>query len=175
MKSLIAGTMTVTAGLFAANMLGVAIAETTTNPPVRTVSVQGVATVPIGQHDSAEAATAVYRQALASAVSDGQSKGTFLAEKVGATLGAAESVAEGGGYINCTGGEAEYAEYEGGQPDFGSGPQSSSVAAAPGLASAAPVRRAKARRLKHRRPKAKKAMAASCTLSAQVSLVYTIS
>ena len=173
MKSVIAGTLTVTAGLFAANMLGVAIAETTTSPPLRTISVQGVAIVPIPQHSSAEAATAVYRQAMANAVLDGQSKASFLAGRVGATLGAAQSVIEGSGYINCTGGEAEYAEYEGGQPDFGSGP-AVGHRSAPVAASAPAVRRVKARRPKRRRPAAKKATAASCDLSAQVSLVYAI-
>lgn len=173
MRSVIAGIMTVTVGLFAANMLGVAIAETTPGPPARAISVQGVATVPIGQHDSAEAATAVYRQAMANAVLDGQSKAGFLAEKVTATLGAVQSVVEGGGYINCTGGEAEYAEYEGGQPDFGSAPQVATAVSAPAL-SAPPVRRAKVRRAKRRHPTAKKATAASCALSAQVALVYAI-
>jgi hypothetical protein len=172
MKSVIAATMTVTAGLFVANMLGIAIAETTTSPPARSISVEGVATVPIGQHDSAEAATAVYRQAMANAVVDGQSKAGFLAGKVGATLGLVQSVVEGGGYIDCSGGEAEYAEYEGGQPDFGSGPQVSRVAA-PAL-SLAPSHRAKGRRPKRRHASAKKATAASCTLSAQVALIYTI-
>jgi hypothetical protein len=174
MKSVIAGTVTVTAGLFAANMLGVAIAETTTVPPSRTISVQGTADVPIPQHDSAEAATAVYRQAMAAAVLDAQSKATFLAEKTATTLGGAQSVVEGGGYINCSGGEGEYSEYEGGQPDFGSGPQP--VRAVAPVASAAPiVRRAKTRHPKRRRTVAKKATAASCTLSAQVALVYAIS
>jgi hypothetical protein len=174
MRSVIAGTLTVAAGLFAANMLGVAIAETTPSPPpTRTIGVQGIGTAPIGQHDSAEAATAVYRQAMSNAVLDGQSKGSFLAAKVGATLGAVQSVVEGGGYINCTGGEAEYSEYEGGQPDFGSGPQPGTVAA-PAL-SAPPVRRAKARRPRRKHLAAKKATAPSCTLTAQVSLLYTIS
>ena len=145
MKSVIAGTMTVAVGLFAANMLGVAIAETTPSPQLRTVSVQGIGSAPVGQHDSAEAATAVYRQAMTNAVTDGQSKAGFLASKAGATLGTVQSIAEGGGYISCSGGEAEYAEYEGGQPDFGSGPQPVGIAAP--AASAPPVRRVKARRL----------------------------
>ncbi|MBA3807007.1 MAG: hypothetical protein H0X28_01235 [Solirubrobacterales bacterium] len=173
MKSVIAGTVTVTAGLFAANMLGVAIAETTTVPPTRTISVQGIANVPIPQHDSAEAATAVYRQAMAAAVLDGQGKAAFLAEKTATMLGGAQSVIEGGGYINCSS-EGEYAEYEGGQPDFGSGPQPVGVVA-PAASAAPTVRRAKTRRTKRRRTVAKKATAASCTLSAQVALVYAIS
>jgi hypothetical protein len=173
MKSVIAATMTLAAGLFVANMLGVAIAETTTSPPSRTISVQGIGTAPVGQRDSAEVATAAYRQAMANAVVDAQSKGSFLATKVGATLGAVQSVVEGGGYINCTGGESEYAQYEGGQPDFGSGPQANGVAA-PALG-APSVPRAKSRRAKRRHPAAKKATATSCTLSAQVAVLYTIS
>ncbi len=173
MKSVIACIISATTGLFVANMLGVAIAETTTSPPARAISVEGVATVPIGQHDTAEAANAVYRQAMTNAVADGQSKATFLAAKVGATLGSVQNVVEGGGYINCTGGEAEYAEYEGGQPDFGTGAQASTVAA-PARSSAPAVRRAKVRHPKRRRPTAKQATVASCSLSAQVALVYTI-
>ncbi|HEY4997136.1 MAG TPA: SIMPL domain-containing protein [Solirubrobacteraceae bacterium] len=172
MKSVIAGTMVVTVGLLAANMLGVAIAETTPTPALRTVSVQGIGTAPVGQHDSAEAATAVYRQAMTNAVTDGQSKASFLASKTGATLGAVQSIAEGGGYINCSGGEAEYAEYEGGQPDFGSGPQPVGITAP--TAAAPSVRRVKVRRPKSKHTVAKKATAASCTLSAQVSLLYTL-
>ncbi len=173
MKSVIAGTLTVTAGLFAANMLGVAIAETTTSPPLRTVSVQGVGNAPVGQHDSAEAATAAYRQAMTNAVTDGQSKASFLASKAGATLGTVQSIAEGGGYINCSSGESEYAGYEGGQPDFASVPQPVGIAA-PSAAAPAVRKVSKPHRAKHRHTAAKKATAASCTLSAQVSLVYTL-
>jgi hypothetical protein len=58
----------------AANMLGVAVAEAPTGTPLRTISVQGTATLPIGQGDNAAAATAVYREGMAGAVTDGQSK-----------------------------------------------------------------------------------------------------
>jgi hypothetical protein len=159
--------------LFAASMLGVAVAEAPTATPLRTVAVQGVANLPIGQTDNAQAATAVYREAMAAAVTDAQTKASFLAGKVGATLGAVQSVVEDGGYISCRGGdESGYAEYEGEQPDFGSGPRSGIV---PLRAAARAVRSApRSKRHKHRAPTARKATTGSCTLSAQVSLAYAI-
>jgi hypothetical protein len=180
-KRAIAVMVTLAAGLFAANMLGVAVAEAPTGTPPRTISVQGTATLPIGQADNAAAATAVYREGMAGAVVDGQSKAAFLASKLSAALGAVQSVAEGGGYINCTGGsESTYVEYEGEQPDFGSAAQPGIVApvaaAAPTSAARGVTRGAapKLKRAKRKHPKAKKATAASCKLTAQVSLVYTI-
>ena len=178
MKRAVAAILTVTAGLFAANMLGVAVAEAPTGTSLRTMSVQGVATVPIGQSDNAASATAVYRQGMALAVADGQSKAEFLTGKVGATLGTVQSVIEGGGYINCYGGVEGLTEYEGEQPDFGSAPQpgvSLSTSAAPSQEASPLTHRAKAKRPKRKHhPKAKKAATASCTLTAQVSLIYTI-
>jgi Protein of unknown function (DUF541) len=174
-KSAIAAIAALAAGLLVANMLGVATAEAPTGTPVRTVSVQGVATVPISQNENASAATAIYRQGMAGAVADGQSKAEFLAGKIGATLGGVQSVIEGGGYIGCTGGgESGYAEYEGEQPDFGSAPQPG-VAAASTPAAARVTHGAKAKHPKRKRVTAKKAAAVACTLTAQVSLVYTIS
>jgi hypothetical protein len=173
MKSAIAATIAVAAGLVAANMLGVAAAEAPTTTPVRTVSVEGVATVPIGQYAKLAEATAVYRQGMAVAIADGQSKAEFLAIKSGATLGSVQSIVEGGGSIGCSDGEEEsYVEYRGEQPDFGSPTESVSplrAVAAPTAAVGKPV----AKRHKKRRS-AKKANAASCTLSTQVSLVYAI-
>lgn len=177
MKTAVAATIAVAAALFAANMLGVAVAEAPTGTPLRTLSVQGVATAPIGQHDSTAAATAVYREGMASAILDGQSKASFLAGKLSATLGAVQSVVEGGGYITCAGGEeSTYAEYEGEQPDFGSGTQPivGAPAAAVAPTSAAAPRNIKAKRLKRKHPKARKAAAVTCTLTAQLSLVYSI-
>jgi hypothetical protein len=175
-KKAIAAIMTLAAGLFAANMLGVAVAEAPTGTPLRTISVQGVATLPIGQSDNASAATAVYRQGMAGAVADGQSKAEFLAGKVGATLGSVQSVVEGGGYISCTGGEeSAYAQYQGEQPDFGSAPASivRAPAASPTVG-AGPVRPKAKKRTKRKHPTAKKAAAVTCTLTAQVSLAYAI-
>jgi hypothetical protein len=166
---------------FAANMLSVAVAEAPTATPLRTISVEGVATLPIGQFADGPTATAVYREATAAAVTDGQVKATFLAGKVGGTPASVQSVVEGGGYVGCVGGdESSYAEYGGVEPDFGSGPQTS-VAAAP-AASSAPakgssggaVRRVKPKRTTHKRPVAKKAAAVSCSLTAQVSLIYAL-
>jgi len=96
MRIAIAASAAATAGLIAAGMLGVATAEAPTSTPPRTVSVEGVATEAIDQSATATAATAVYRQGMTDAVSDGLAKAQFLAGKVGATLGAAQSVVEGG-------------------------------------------------------------------------------
>jgi uncharacterized protein YggE len=174
MRRAIAPTIAVAAGLVAANMLGVAAAEAPTTTPVRTVSVEGVATVPIAQGASLATATAVYRQGMAAAVADGQSKAEFLAGKVGATLGSVQSIAEGGGSIGCTGGEESgYVEYQGEQPDFGSPAESVTplrAAAAPPAAVGKPT--AKHRKKKHHA--ATKASATACTLSTQVSLVFAI-
>ncbi len=179
MRSAVAATMAVAVGLFVANMLGVAVAEAPTGTPTRTVSVQGVADLPIGQSDNAATATNVYREAMAAAVSDGQSKASFLASKVGVTATQVQSVVEDGGYIQCTApGESGYAQYEGEEPDFGSAPR---AIVAPEAAAAAPaspsvgstVHRAKPKR-KKKQPTAKRAVAGSCTLTAQVSLVYSI-
>jgi hypothetical protein len=172
----IAASAAATAGLVAAGMLGVATAEAPTSTPTRTVSVEGVAIEAIGQSATAAAATAVYRQGMTDAVSDGLAKAQFLASKVGATLGAAQSVVEGGGYISCVG----EAEYLGEQPDFGSPgvsiPQSGVTAPAVRRAAGPAVGRPLA---KHRRarksPKAKKATASTCSLSTQVSLSYLLS
>src|SRR5271165_1631531 len=77
-------------------MLGVAAAEAPTTTSLRTVSVEGVASEPLAQGANAASATAVYRQAMAAAVADGQAKAEFLAQKVGATVGVAQSVAVAG-------------------------------------------------------------------------------
>jgi len=143
---------------------------------VRTVSVQGVGTAPLAQGSSAASATADYRQAMAAAVSDGQNKAEFLAAKVGATLGVAQSVTEGGGSIECRGEESTYTGYEGEQPDFGSSPTTvgplRAAAAAPPAAPSSHKVKSKHRKARH--PSAKTAAASTCTLSAQVSLVYAL-
>ncbi len=165
--------------LIAAGMLGVASAEApTTSSPPPAVSVQGTATEPIEQSASSVTATTVYRQAMAAAITDGQAKAQFLASSAGVTLGAVQSIVENGGYIGCTGNEIEYL---GEQPDFGSpGVGVSGVAVSPrAVTEAAPgvgkptVNHAKKR--KRKAPVAKRASVAGCTLSAQVSLTYTIS
>jgi hypothetical protein len=168
-----------TIALVAAGMLGVASAEAPTSAsPPPTVSVQGVAIEPIEQSASGATATAVYRQGMADAMTDGQSKAQFLASKAGVTLGAVQNIVEDGGYIGCTGNEVEYL---GEQPDFGSsgsGVYGASVSTPRALNRATPgasrptVKHAKK---KHEAPVAKRASAAGCTLTAQVSLTYAIS
>jgi uncharacterized protein YggE len=172
MRSAAVAITTLLAGFLLANMLGVAVAEAPAPTAPRTISVEGVASVPIGQADNAASATAVYRQGMAGAVADGQSKAEFLAGKVSATLGAVQSLGEGGGEISCTASEASgYAEYEGEQPDFGSVSQGGvTYAAAPKAAHVV-----KPRSKSKSRPVAKKASVGSCTLTARVSVVYAIS
>jgi hypothetical protein len=163
-------------------MLGVATAESPTAPPIRTISVQGVAKVPVAQGADAASATAAYRAGMEAAVGDGKAKAEFLASKVGATLGAAQSVVEGSGSISCIGGEESvYVEYQGAQPDFGSpgtvvSPGVLSVGAAkPTLAPPLRGKRPSHRRVRHRTATGKAAATGACTLSTQVSLSYAIS
>ncbi len=179
MRSVLAAVMAVVAALVIVNMLGVASAEApTTGSAVRTVSVEGVAMAPIAQGSSATTATAVYRQAMEGAVSDGHGKAEFLASKAGATLGSVQSIVEGGGYISCAPNESGEAEYQGEQPDFGSPVTSiSGIRVSPGVATAKPptLHRPTVKRGKRKLPVAKKASSGPCTLSAQVSLVYSMS
>lgn len=182
MKRTVAALVAAVAAFFAANMLSVAVAEAPTATPLRTISVEGVATLPIGQFADGPTATAVYREGMAAAVTDAQSKASFLAGKVGGTAASVQSVVEGGGYIGCIGGdESSYAEYNGVEPDFGTAPQTNVVT--PLAASSAPaakgssgpaVKRVKPKRATRKRPVAKKAAAISCTLTAQVAVVYTL-
>jgi hypothetical protein len=184
MRILIAATAVATGGLMATGVLGVATAETQTAPAPataaqRSVGVQGVASEPLSSEASAATATSVYRQAMAAAVSDGQAKAQFLAEKAGAALGPVQNVTEGGGYIQCPG----EVEYTGGQPDFGFATgygvvatQNTSVAAgrAVPVTGVPPKPRHK---VKHhsKRGSAKKSAAGTCTLSTQVALAYQLS
>jgi hypothetical protein len=185
MRNAIAATMAVVAGLVLANMLGVAAAEApTTATPVRTVSVDGVASVPIAQGANRAVATSAYREGMAAAVADGQSKAEFLASKTAATLASVQSILEGGGSIECTGGEESgYIEYQGEQPDFGSPSVSVEPAVAPrtpGSASTPLVRKPAAKhpkqkkKKKKKKPSAKAATATTCMLSTDVTLVYTL-
>ncbi len=190
MRSVIAATFAVVAGLLAANMLGVASAEaptttttttsaTTAPVPPRTVSVQGVASVPIGQSANASTATAVYREGMAAAEADGQNKAEFMTGKAGAALGSVQSITEGGGYIQCTANEESVnAEYQGEQPDFGSPPSVLPVGVREGAATATPPpgtpKPAVKHRKKRRAPSAKRAAVTTCRLTADVSLTYAI-
>ncbi len=163
-------------GLVAGGVLVMAASAETTSTPaptpaLRTVSVQGVASEPLVSTSSTETATTVYRQAMAAAILDGQAKAQFLAEKAGTTLGQTQNIGEGGGYISCP----EGVEYQGGQPDFGSGSPASVVAPLAESRAAPTVHRAPAKK-PHKRHSARKAAAeSSCTLSTQVALVYQLS
>jgi Protein of unknown function (DUF541) len=181
MRMAITATIAVAACLLAAGMLGVASAEApTATTPTPSVSVDGVANVPLAQGASMASADAVYRQAMADAVADGQNKAEFLAGKAGVTLGAVQSIVEGGGSIACRGGEPEsgYAEYEGEQPDFGTrvttavAPEAVSGAA---RAKQTPGARKPPSRHSKKQPTAHKATTTTCMLSAEVSLTYAIS
>jgi hypothetical protein len=181
MKIVIAATLAVVAVLVAANMLGVAAAEapTTTAAVASSVSVEGVAKVPIAQDADLATATSVYRQAMAEALSDGQSKAEFLAGKAAVTLGTVQRIVETGGYINCTNNEeSSYTEYEGEEPDFGSPPSSIAVSPAVAAPESAPAAGAVRRPpLKHpkKHVSAHKASAAKCELTASIALAYAIS
>jgi hypothetical protein len=193
MKNAIAATMAVAAGLVVVNMLGVASAEApTTATPASTVIVQGVANVPIAQYANAAGATAVYRQGMAEAITDGQGKAEFLASKAGATLGSVQSIVEDGGSIECTGvveEESGYSQgqYLGEQPDFGSpdasvserGVSAPAAVAAPAHVKTTPTHLKKKKKKKKKKtgesPTASKSSAITCTLSAAVSLAYVIS
>ncbi len=176
MRSVIAATLAVVVGLVVANMLGVAAAEApTATTPLRSVSVEGVATVPIAQDANLSAATAAYRQAQADAMADGQSKAEFLASHAGVTLAGVQSIVEGGGGINCTTDEeSSYAQYEGERPDFGSPTPTEVAPAVEGIKAAPTVHRPTLKPAK-KHPTAKKASVATCTLTAEVTLVYAIS
>ncbi|MHB8491696.1 MAG: hypothetical protein ACYDA6_05715 [Solirubrobacteraceae bacterium] len=190
MKSLALMNTVITIGsLLAFGCAGADAEGTTPATALRTVSVQGVAQVPIAQGSDALSATASYRQAMAAAVADGHGKAEYLASKAGASVGAVQNVTEEGGSISCTGGqESNYVEYSGEMPDFGytSGPGGPIVVgrSAPAATTGAPAPPKRLRPVpakKHRSPKrrkgshAKKAAAVSCTIRAAVSLAYLLS
>lgn len=161
----------------AAGLLGVAAGEGPAgSTAARTVSVQGIGTVPIGTADTAAEATAVYREAMARALADGQAKAAFLAEKAGVGLGAVVSILEDGGSIECSGQDGqEYAGYEGEWPDFGYG-RTPAVASAPAASPSASTPTVSHRpKVAHKRTNAKKASAARCNLTAEVSAIYALS
>jgi hypothetical protein len=181
-RRLILAAVTVAVLAAVGGLLGVASGEGPAgSTAARTVSVEGVGIVPVADNASASQATTVYREGMAKALVDGQAKAAFLAEKSGVALGAAVSIVEDGGFIECAGGESsEYPSYEGEQPDFGYGRSPSAVAPA---ASAAPVSGASgpvSHRPKVGKPRkrriAHKAATTSvrCNLTANVSEIYAI-
>jgi hypothetical protein len=187
-KLIAAATVSAIAGLAAVGVLGVAAAEapttttttpttatTTTTAPIRTVTVQGVATESIEPTANAAAATGVYRQGMTDAIADGLSKAQFLASKTGASVGAIQNIVEDGGSISC----AAEVEYSGEQPDWGSSGGGSVAPISAQTFSRAPQAVShKSAHKRHKssakRPKAKSASAGGCTLSAQVTLVYLL-
>jgi hypothetical protein len=188
MRNAIAAIVVVAGGLLAANALGVADAEaptsttttTTTAPtsvtPPPTVSVDGVAMLPVAQGASAAVATAVYREAMAAALTDAHSKAEFLAGKAGVTLGSVQSIVEDGGSISCTGGEESgYVEYQGQEPDFPTASVSVPEAAAAPLVARSVARKKAHKPAPKKKPAAKEATATSCLLSASVSVAYLVS
>jgi len=177
MRIPIAATVAAVAGLVAVSTLGVASAEAPTGAaPTRSVSVEGLGTAPIPQEAEQVTADNAYRQAMAAALADGQGKASFLAEKAGGSLGPALSIVEDGGGVGCKNEapEAPYTYYRGAQPDIGyarSGP------APPLEAAAAPkpsVGAGKPTVKKHKKRRAKKSSTDTCTVSAQVSVAYTL-
>jgi hypothetical protein len=175
-KPLLVAAAASVAALLAVSALGVAAAEAPTGAAVaRTISVEGVAVVPIASHANAATANAVYREAMAKALADGQGKAAFLAEKAGAPLGVLDSVIEDGGYIECASADSNYAEYEGEQPDFGSGPRVLAAGPQSAASTGTPTTKVSHKpKVKRKRVSAKKAAATSCNLTAQVSLIYAI-
>jgi hypothetical protein len=158
--------------------LGAATAAYAAEVPPPSVSVEGVASVPISQTANQSEADAVYRQGLTAAIADGHGKAEFLATQTGATLGSIQQIVERGGSIECTpsevGPQTEYEPYKGAQPDFGSVELSGSrfVAAPEAARSTVSTRKVKPKRKKHKAKKA--ADTASCTLSTQVVLSYLL-
>src|SRR5262245_38423633 len=177
MRLVIAAGLAAAAALFVANMLGVAVAEAPTVTSLRTVNVEGVASLPIAPNADAATASGGYHQAMAAAVDDGKVKAEVLAGKLGAALGAAQTITEDGGDIECSSGsEEDWQPYQGERPDFGSARNPGNVlgksegpeppaAAAP---SASKRTSTKKHRKRHKHPVATKAAAPGCKLTAQV-------
>jgi len=178
LKTLIVGVTAATAALVAASTLGIAAAEgPSSSSASRTVSVEGVASAPIAQDADQTAANAAYHQAMGLAESDGREKAELLANKAGATAGSVQSIAEGGGTIECgkLTAEGSDVQYEGAIPDFGNGESHllGALAAQPRGAASSPT--AKRHPSKKNGSKGHAAHSFTCTLSAQVALVYPLS
>jgi hypothetical protein len=178
MRHALTAILAAAAALIAVGMLGVASAEAPTVTPVRTVGVEGVGKAPVPQEADRAAANAAYRQAMAAAIGDGREKAQFLASHVGGTLGAVQSVVEQNGYVECERVGAEYTPYLGVEPDFGTGrgagvsvaPEAAAPRAGRSLPSAGTPKSGQ----KHKKKKAKAATAASCTVTAGVTLNYAL-
>jgi hypothetical protein len=156
-------------------MLGVASAEApTSGAPTRSVNVEGLGAAPIAPEADQGTANNAYRQAMAAAIADGHDKASFLAGQTGATLGAVLAVTEDGGYVNCSSPEDEYVGYHGAQPDIGYARSQIGPVAAGSARSTPSVAPKSSSSHKHKKKPAKKASAASCRVSAEISLSYQI-
>lgn len=148
--------------------------------PSPTVSVEGVASVPIPQNANRTEADAAYRQGLAAAIGDGHEKAEFLAGQTGAKLGSIQQIAERGGSIECVqpaeeGPLTDYQQYKGAQPDFGSVESAYARFAVPPAAPAStPTRVLRPKRKRHKVRAKKAAVPVKCTLSTQVALSYLL-
>jgi hypothetical protein len=157
------------AGIVLAAVPFTAAAETT--PELHTVTVQGVAEVPISASADQAAAIVAYRAGMAAAVADGLSKAQFLAAQVGTTVdspGVSPGIVEGSGSINCP----SEVEYTGHQPDWGFG--GGFIGTAVPIAAAKPVRPPAVHHKRRKHHVVKKAASASCMLSAGVSITYAL-
>jgi hypothetical protein len=170
-----------TAVLFMVGCLGGATEAHATEAPPPTVSVEGVANVPISQTANQAEADAAYRQGLTAAIGDGHDKAEFLAAQTGAKAGSVQQIIERGGSIECVrpaeeGPLTEYTQYQGAEPDFGSVESSGSrFAVAPASTShTVSTKTPKPRRKKHKVKAKKAAVAVKCMLSTQVGLSYLL-
>jgi hypothetical protein len=167
--------------LFVVGCLGGATEAYAAEAPPPTVSVEGVADVPISPSASQAEADTAYRQGLAAAIGDGHEKAEFLAAQAGAKVGSVQQIAERGGSIECVrpaeeGPMSEYTQYKGAEPDFGSvEPSGSRFAVAPASTSGVvSTKTPKPRRKKHKVKAKKAAVSVRCTLSTQVGLSYLL-
>jgi hypothetical protein len=186
----IVAALAVTVAVVAA-VLGVASAEGPAgSSSARVVDVEGVGVVPIPAKATAAQATAVYREGQAKALTDGQSKAQFIAEREGVALGVPITTVEDGGSIECSGwvegeGYSRYVPYEGEQPDFGvarlagsggGSPNAMGTAAPPAAAGPSAQRVARRPKGKKKRHTASKASvsAPGCNLTAEITLAYAL-
>ncbi len=176
-----------TAALLVAGFLTGATAAYGAETPPPTVSVEGVATVPISKTASSAEADSAYRQGLAAAIADGLEKAEFLAVKTGSKVGLVQQITEQGGSVGCESApavnsqneyETKYEQYEGARPDFvsvGGATVPEEVASAKAPLAATPVHAKKKKKKKKKgKPEAKKAAGVRCTLQTQIGLSYLL-
>ena len=179
--------------LFAVSMLVVAPAAGAEEvQSVNTISVVGIGYAPIPPTASRTEADVDYGQALINAVGEGFTKAEALAQAAGAKVGPIEAIGESGRHreVQCKNAAGESAPYKGSEPDSGTAlPPTIAVEPALPVRVVAPVvaksvkpsthKKKKHRRIEHKSRKviAKKAasgenIAATCELSAEVTLIY---